>query len=38
LNNGKEYYSEPCRSRAEKYFNKNNQYLEHLHLYTEILG
>lgn len=35
--NGKESYSEACRKRAEKLFNKDDRYEEYMQLYEEIL-
>lgn len=35
---GKNYYSENCRRRAEEYFNKDDRYQEYLELYEEILN
>lgn len=31
----KHSFSEACRERAEKYFNKDDRYLDYLHLYEE---
>ncbi|MGD8779533.1 MAG: glycosyltransferase [Ignavibacteria bacterium] len=33
---GKEFYSNKCRERAKKYFNKNDRYREYLNLYKEL--
>ena len=35
--NGKSYYSEACRERAEKYYDKNERFLEYMVLYNKIL-
>jgi putative colanic acid biosynthesis glycosyltransferase len=35
---GKAYYSENCRRRAEEYFNKDDRYQEYLELYKEMLN
>lgn len=35
---GKAFYSEKCRSRAEKHFNKNNSFQKYIDLYRELLS
>jgi glycosyltransferase involved in cell wall biosynthesis len=35
--NGKTYYSESCRKRAETFFNKDEKYKEYLELYEQLL-
>ncbi len=34
---GKEFYEQPCRQRAENYFNKKDRYQDYISLYTKIL-
>jgi putative colanic acid biosynthesis glycosyltransferase len=36
LNNGKVHYQIACRKRAEKYFNKNDRYLDYLNIYKAL--
>ncbi len=36
-NNGKTFYSEACRNRAVKYFNKNERFAEYVDLYEQVL-
>lgn len=36
--NGKSYYSNFCRQRAEQFYNKDNKFKEYLKLYNEILN
>jgi glycosyltransferase involved in cell wall biosynthesis len=36
--NGKTYYSESCRKRAETFFNKDEKYKEYLELYEQLLN
>lgn len=35
---GKTHYQSLCRVRAEKYFNKNERYLDYLHLYESLVN
>jgi putative colanic acid biosynthesis glycosyltransferase len=35
---GKTHYQSLCRARAEKYFNKNERYLDYLHLYESLVN
>lgn len=35
--NGKEFYSENCRKRAEKLYNKKDRFEEYIQLYSELL-
>lgn len=37
LKYGKSSYSQACRSRAEKHYNKDERYLDYIKLYTELL-
>lgn len=34
---GKKHYTPLCRTRAEKYFNKDDRYMDYLNLYEKIL-
>lgn len=36
--NGKSSYSMACRDRAEKFYNKNDRYIEYIELYDHILN
>lgn len=35
--NGKEYYSDACRKRAEEYFDKNKCFMQYINLYNSLL-
>ncbi|WP_158860034.1 glycosyltransferase [Lunatibacter salilacus] len=35
---GKAHFQKACRIRAEKYFNKNDRYLDYLHLYESLVN
>lgn len=37
LKHGKSSYSQACRSRAEKHYNKDERYIDYIKLYTELL-
>ena len=38
LQNGKPFYQNNCRKRAEELFDKNKRYLDYLFLYKQLLG
>lgn len=38
LNKGKKFYANECRSRAQKYFNKDDRYMDYVSLYKTILN
>lgn len=38
LRNGKAHYAQPCRQRAEKFFNAQDRYGDYLTLYKDMLG
>lgn len=37
INNGKDYYSNNCRARAVKFFNKDDRYQDYLALYEQLI-
>lgn len=38
IEKGKDHYRRLCRTRAEKYFNKNDRYLDYLYLYEKLIS
>ena len=38
IEKGKDFYTKACRNRAEKYFNKQEQFQEYLHLYDQLIS
>lgn len=38
LENGKDYYSKNCRKRAVEVFNKEDRFMEYIHLYESLLN
>lgn len=38
LQEGSDYYTQNCRERAEKYFNKEDRYLDYLNIYKSLTG
>lgn len=37
IKNGKEFYSSKCRARAERFYNKDNRYMDYLRLYESLI-
>lgn len=37
LNRGKDYYSTACRKRAEKFYNKDERFMDYINLYNELI-
>jgi glycosyltransferase involved in cell wall biosynthesis len=38
LTNGKNYYREACRARAERFFNKDDRFQDYIELFQKLIG